>query len=325
MRPSLFWAAALGIIAGAAAAQQDPGRCARDPDRAISDCAGIIRSKPTYDASDAQPRLEKIQISQREERERVKAAFQQGLLAAGPNGNAAWQVLGLRMWLVKGKNPRWLDLMVRVDSGDLVQILITSMIIARDIVSDGRHDHVHVAATRKWYGPDVQLMLGPSVNVTHSIGQRLSGREDWDMNVNYVVPSDRVLSVLRTWKTFGPPGSVDLPVGRIVISENYDPSIEKREQQIDARTADALNMTADEVRSIIRDSLHPQHKGGVNVATDAGCLRSDPGITCIDPRSLRRSANFPNPVTVIDDVCRDIKPTMLGNQSIICAFGQVIF
>jgi len=31
-----------------------------------------------------------------------------------------------------------------------------------------------------------------------------------------------------------------------------------------------------------------------------------PGLTCIDQRSLKRPEGFPNPVQVMDDVCKSV-------------------
>ena len=104
----------------------------------------------------------------------------------------------------------------------------------------------------------------------------------------------------------------------------YDSARDRMRERTDSRLADVLNMTVDEVKNT-RLTARRRMSLTVHAATDAGCAGSDAGLTCIDQRSLLKPDNFSAPVQVIDDVCRNVSPSLRGNMPIICEFGRPYF
>jgi len=80
-------------------------------------------------------------------------------------------------------------------------------------------------------------------------------------------------------------------------------------------------MTPEEVRKTLVD-VRRRIGMRVNVATDAGCIRFDPGLTCIDQSSLRKPAHFPDPIQAIRKVCGNISST---DAPVACDFGKPAF
>ncbi len=95
-------------------------------------------------------------------RERI-IAFQQLLRDAGPSADASWELVGVKLWSTKTRRPRQGALLIRVDNDNLAQLVLASILIARDIIGAEMVDQVTVEAIGKWYGPDVEYMLEPVV------------------------------------------------------------------------------------------------------------------------------------------------------------------
>jgi hypothetical protein len=250
-------------------------------------------------------------------------ALRQRIRAADKYANASWELVGISLWLVKDAWPRDAVLNVRVDSDDPVQLLMTSMVIARDLISRGRLDHVEVRAIGSWYGPDVEDMLEPVAYATYSSPPRIPGREDWSIQIEPHIPTVQELTVLRTWRKLAPPEYFE----HSDTIREYDPRPAMMRQQTNNRAAEALNMTADEVAAIFLNSKiqHQKYRIGLNVATDAACMRADPGLICIDQRQLKTPDHFPDPVHVIDEACAHYVPTKHGNLPVLCEFGKSNF
>jgi hypothetical protein len=285
--------------------------------RLILILAALVGVLMTPAAPQQDPDLQSTLLKQ-QARERINA-FQQLLRAAGPNADASWELVGVQLWSTLTRRPLQGVLLIRVDSDNPAQILLTSMLIARDIIGAGIVDQINVRAIGKWYGPEVEHMLDSVVELNHSI--RRFDRDSWRMSITHRVPTDRELMVIKTWKALAPPAYFESRKGVIV---EYDHARDEMREQTDSRVASALNMTAEEVKKTLLDIR--RHVGvRVNVATDAGCIRSDPSLTCIDQGSLKRQDGFPDAVQVIDDVCRNVSPTMHGNVPIACEFGRPYF
>jgi len=178
---------------------------------------------------------------------------------------------------------------------------------------------VTVDAIGKWYGPDVEHFLDPIVELNHSIGR--FDRDSWRISITHRVPTDRELTVIKTWRALAPPAYFE---SRKDVIVEYDHARDEMRKQTDSRVASTLNMTPEEVEQTLLN-VRRRVGFGVNVTSDAGCIRSDPGLTCIDQRSLKKPDSFPDPVQVIEDVCKNVSPTMHGNVPIVCEFGRPYF
>jgi hypothetical protein len=298
---------------------------------AFSLACGALVALPAYrfmqptaaaEPQDSERERARRELFNQERRDRGNALLQR-IRAADLYANASWELVGLYLWLANGARPREAVLNVRVDSGDPVQLLITSIVIARDIISKGRLDHVEVRAIGSWYGPDVENMLEPVAYATYGSPPHIPGREDWNIQIDPRIPTVQELTVLRTWRKLAPTEYFERSDR---IWENYDPRAAMR-QQTNIRVAEALNMTADEVAATILSSkLQPlKYSMGVSVATGAGCMRADPGLICIDQRQLEKPDQFPDPVHVTDEPCAHFVPTKHGNLPILCEFGKSNF
>lgn len=231
--------------------------------------------------------------------------------------------MGIQLWITQTNHPRFGQLLIRVGTDDPIQILITSMVIAKDVVGRGRLDNLDVRAIGNWYGADVDNMLEPIAYAAYSSPPDIPGREDWSIEVAPGIPTPQELTVLRTWRRLAPPEYFKRTT---IIYEGEDPLAELR-QRTNKRVAQALNMTADEVAAVILNArIQPTKESmQIDVATDAGCRRADPGLICIDQRQLKEPNKFPDPIRVIDEACAHSAPTKHGTLPVLCEVGKPYF
>jgi len=220
------------------------------------------------------------------------------MAAAEQMTGASWTVIGAnaqhRGWGVQGR----LD--IRVDSDSPLQILITAILVAKDIVDSGRIDQVNVVAIGNWYSSEVTGMLGQSAEVIHSKEAPTGPFSDWEMSVAPRIPTPRELLVVQTWKKTAPKEYFE-------GSSNHEPDLRRDalQTQTDELVAEAFQMTSTEVRATVLSALRVRPNITVGRTSIPGCRRGDPGLICIDLDKIFKPKEFADAVKLINEACGD--------------------
>ena len=282
----------------------------------------LIPVHPT--APDTQTEAEKQRLAKqaeewRQEKKKVNDKFRPLLEASALQAKASWQLIGADLWVagLQGKFTRRMGMLyIRVDSDDRVQVLLTTLLVARDIIDANRLDSVDIRALGSWYTPDMELLGMPKT--ANALWSRVRENESWIVKVAPRVPSSQELTVWRAVKTLVRPDNS----GLIIEGDYYQRQFDAQNRQL----ADALHMSVSEVaRARVADFQIYQGADlciqPPNWPVGCGPLCKPEDLT-IDPVAIHKPDNFPNAVQVLDETCKGRPITMTGNLAHDCKVGM---
>jgi hypothetical protein len=211
-------------------------------------------------------------------------------------------------------------LYIRVESDDRVQVLLTAVLVARDIANADRLDDVDVLALGNWYTPDMELLQVPS---TADVSwQRFPDYDSWSVRVAPRVPSDQELTVWRAAKSIplpDDPGGFDGGVHTAMARYN----------QHTRQIAEALQMSLSTVQ--MARAAEFQIYQGIDLCVtprrwpaSSQCQPCGPEDLTIDVAAIRKRDSFLNVVRVLDEACKG-RPTEMSegaNFDHDCKFGM---
>jgi hypothetical protein len=297
----IFVALALLLVPDIASAQTPADKPAPiDGPRAADRAAGFLNPSPAE--------LEAIE----REKSRNEEEFKPLLEASGLQAKASWRLLGADVW-VAGDSHRMAAIYIRVDSNNRAQILLTTLLVAKDLVDSNRLESVHIRAMGRWYTPDITLGENETAYVLFT---RFKDYDDWTVRVGPRIPTENELLVARTRRRLYPPRR-----NEIVIMEGLAPLLYR--QQLEQKLAEATHLSLSEVRASL-GGYRPYTAVRICVS-----LRRYPGgYSCypdelpVDLAAIHRPLNFPNAVRVMDEMCKGKRTVTYYHIEHECKFGM---